>query len=72
MSPSPRWRLIRARTWHLQVLRDVLHCTLPVELVWQGAEEMDAETLSMLQRRFGPLRGYDISAMPYPEHHRQT
>ena len=49
----------------------MLNCTLPVELVWHGANEMDNATLASLQKEFGPIRGYDISQVPYPDHHRK-
>ena len=57
--------------WPPQVLRLTLNCTLPVELVWHGAHEMDRPTLEALQRQFGPLRGYDVTALPYPAHQRR-
>jgi hypothetical protein len=56
----------------VQVLREVLHCKLPVELVWQGPREMDAVTLEEMQKRYGPLRGYNISTVPFPQHHRNV
>jgi hypothetical protein len=53
------------------VLRDELKCTLPVELVWHGPQEMDNGTLAGLRRMFAPLEGYDVTAKPYPKHHRK-
>jgi len=50
----------------VQVLRETLGCSLPVEVAWQGPKEMDNVTLAALQHRFGPLRGFDVQAMPYP------
>lgn len=52
----------------MQVLRETLRCTLPVEVAWQGPHEMDDATLAALQDKFGPLRGFDMQAMPYPAH----
>jgi hypothetical protein len=54
----------------LTVLREHLNVTLPVELAWWGEREMDAPTLRALERRFAPLRGYDLSTLAYPSHHR--
>jgi hypothetical protein len=54
----------------MQMLRQVLHCTLPVEVAWQGAAEMDNITLAALQQQFAPLSGFDVTAMPYPQHMR--
>jgi hypothetical protein len=53
-----------------QVLREVLRCSLPVELVWHTPSEMDAQTLAALAARWGPIRGVDLSATPWPAHHR--
>lgn len=55
----------------VQVLREVLHCQLPVEVAWQGQQEMDNRTMPSLQQCFGPLSGFDVTAMPYPHHHRR-
>jgi hypothetical protein len=57
--------------FHLQVLREVLHCTLPVEVAWQGSKEMTNATLAALQQHFGPLTGFDVMAVPYPKHMRR-
>lgn len=54
----------------MQVLREVLNCTLPVELVWHSAAEMDSQTLTVLQSRWGPIKGVDLSSIPFPAHHR--
>jgi hypothetical protein len=54
-----------------QVLREVLHCRLPVELAWQGSQEMTNDTLAALQQQYGPLSGFDVMAMPYPRHLRR-
>jgi hypothetical protein len=54
------------RCANLQVLRQVLNCSLPVEVAWQGKAEMDNATLAALQQQFGPLTGFDVTAMPYP------
>jgi len=54
----------------LRVLRRRLNCTLPVEVAWHGAAEMDAPTLQALASEFGPLYGFDVSSVPYPGHHR--
>lgn len=54
----------------LQVLREIHNCTLPIELVWHSPSEMDPTTLSVLQAQWGPIRGVDLSQMPWPDHHR--
>ena len=64
-------KLLASAAVTLAVLRRELNCTLPVELVWHGSDEMDARTLAAFEREFAPLRGYDIAAEPYPKHHRQ-
>jgi hypothetical protein len=53
-----------------QVLREVLKCSLPVELVWHTVEEMDAATLAALRQHFGPIVGVNLSGVPWPAHHR--
>jgi hypothetical protein len=55
----------------LQVLREELNCTLPVELVWHGPQEMDTATLAGLKKFFDPLEGYDVTTKPYPKHQRK-
>lgn len=54
-----------------QVLREVVHCTLPVEMAWLGDQEMDDNTLAALQQRFGPLTGFNAQAVAFPSHHRE-
>lgn len=54
----------------VQVLREVLNCTLPVELAWHSPSEMDAATLAALQHLWGPIRGLDLSWLAWPSHHR--
>ncbi len=49
-----------------------MKCTLPVELVWHGPNEMDNVTLAGLAKHFGPLSGYDITTAPYPQHHKRA
>jgi len=63
-------RLLASAVVLLTVLREELNVTLPVELAWWGPGEMDGATLAALERRFPPLRGYDLSTSPYPSHHR--
>lgn len=53
-----------------QVLREVLNCSLPVELVWHATEEMDNATIAALRRRWGPIVGINLDSMPWPSHHR--
>jgi hypothetical protein len=54
----------------LRVLRRHLNCTLPVEVFWHGAGEMDAQTMSDLNSEFGGVTGQDILALPPAPHHR--
>lgn len=54
-----------------KVLRETLHCKLPVEVAWQGSHEMDDAMLAALQKQFGPLSGFDVAAKPYPKHIRR-
>ncbi|WIA33900.1 hypothetical protein OEZ86_006999 [Tetradesmus obliquus] len=56
----------------LKVLRETLHCKLPVEVAWQGGHEMDDAMLKALQKQFGPLSGFDVAAKPYPKHIRRV
>lgn len=61
--------LCRDRPWPCfvsQVLREVWKSTLPVEVVYQGSAEMDAATVTGLQKHFAPLRVYDIQATQHP------
>lgn len=82
-SSSPPWRrgilvvaggrkLLTHLVVQLKVLRETLGCSLPVEVAWQGPKEMDNVTLAALQHRFGPLRGFDVQAMPYPPEMRRV
>ena len=57
-------------THRQQVLRDTHGCTLPVQVAWHSAREMDNATLAALDQRFGPVLGLDVAALPYPAHHR--
>lgn len=50
----------------MQVLREELHCKLPVEVAWMGEGEMPRATFVALQKHFGPLSGFDVRAVPYP------
>jgi hypothetical protein len=65
-------RLLSSAAVQLRVLRRALNCTLPVELVWHSDKEMDKETLAKFQKEFGPLRGYNVAAEPFPRHHRRA
>ncbi|GBF90371.1 hypothetical protein Rsub_02477 [Raphidocelis subcapitata] len=64
-------KLLTSAAVTLAVLRRHLNCSLPVELVWHQAREMDNATLEAFQKEFGPLRGYNIADVPIPAHHRQ-
>jgi hypothetical protein len=64
-------KLLTSAVVTLAVLRRALNCTLPVELVWHSDKEMDRSTLAALAREFGPLRGYNVAAEPFPKHHRR-
>ncbi|KAI8474523.1 MAG: mannosyltransferase putative-domain-containing protein [Monoraphidium minutum] len=64
-------KLLGSAAVTLAVLRRTLNCTLPIELVWHSAAEMDRGTLEAFQKEFGPLRGYDVAAEPFPKHHRR-
>lgn len=55
----------------MQVLREQLNCTLPVEVAWHTKEEMDNATLTALDKQFGPVYGLNLSAIPFPDHHRR-
>jgi hypothetical protein len=55
---------------NMQVLREELKCSLPVELVWHSAHEMDNATLAALRKHFGPIIGISLSSLPWPAHHR--
>jgi hypothetical protein len=68
--PTNQGRCMPQRVSCCIMLRETLCCTLPVEVAWQGPQEMDDRTLAALQDRFGPLRGFDVQAMPYPAHMR--
>lgn len=39
---------------------------LPVEVAWQGAQEMDNRTFDTLRQRYAPLTGFDVFAQPLP------
>uniref|UniRef100_A0A383VV11 Mannosyltransferase putative-domain-containing protein n=1 Tax=Tetradesmus obliquus TaxID=3088 RepID=A0A383VV11_TETOB len=62
--------LISSTIVTLKVLREVLNCSLPVELVWHATEEMDNATIAALRRRWGPIVGINLDSMPWPSHHR--
>lgn len=63
-------RVLTSAVITLHVLRHHLRCQLPIELVWDGPDEMDASTLASLEREFKPLRGYSLAGMKSPAHHR--
>ncbi|GLC38178.1 hypothetical protein PLESTB_001091100 [Pleodorina starrii] len=50
----------------LHLLRNHFHSTLPVEVAWQGPNEMDPVTWTSLERHFAPIRGFDVRASPHP------
>ena len=50
----------------MQVLREHFLSQLPVEVMWQGQEEMDSKTWASIERDFGPIRGIDIRSTPHP------
>ncbi len=70
-NPPGGQKLLTSAVVTLAVLRRALNCTLPIELVWHDEKEMDRKTLAALTREFGPLRGYNVAAAPYPHHHRR-
>ena len=49
-----------------QVLREHHKSTLPVEVMWQGAGEMDNKTWGSINSTFTPIRGVDITTFPHP------
>jgi len=50
----------------LKVLRGLHLSQMPVEVMWQGAAEMDNETWNNIEERFAPIRGVDIQSCPHP------
>ncbi|EFJ43610.1 hypothetical protein VOLCADRAFT_96259 [Volvox carteri f. nagariensis] len=50
----------------LHVVRHHWGCKLPVEVAWQGPEEMDNVTWASLERHFAPIWGFDVRAAPHP------
>ncbi len=54
-----------------QVLREVHNCTLPVQVAWHQAREMDPATLQALDSRFGLVIGLNVTALDYPGHQRR-
>ncbi|GAX76848.1 hypothetical protein CEUSTIGMA_g4294.t1 [Chlamydomonas eustigma] len=50
----------------LKVLRGYHKSKLPVEVMWQSADEMDTKTWQKIQSLFSPIRGIDISTTPHP------
>ncbi|KAG2500723.1 hypothetical protein HYH03_001487 [Edaphochlamys debaryana] len=53
----------------LRTLRHHLGCTIPVQLVWCGKDEMWDGVWSFLEREFAPLMGYDACEHEsIPEH----
>eukprot|EP00879_Flechtneria_rotunda_P023345 GHRR01024695.1.p1 GENE.GHRR01024695.1~~GHRR01024695.1.p1 ORF type:complete len:345 (+),score=119.25 GHRR01024695.1:394-1428(+) len=63
--------LIASTIITLKVLREVHNCSLPIELVWHTADEMDSSTLAAMQSRWGPIIAVNLSNMTWPEHHRK-
>jgi hypothetical protein len=53
----------------LQILRNQLNCTLPVEIAYRNEQEMHPDAITALDAALGPVYGLDLSLAPYPEHH---
>jgi hypothetical protein len=53
----------------LQILRNQLNCTLPVEIAYRNEKEVHPGTIKALDAAVGPVHGLDLSLAPYPEHH---
>ena len=47
----------------MQVLRNTLNCTLPIELVYNGEYEMDAKTCNKFEVRTAHSGSYVISSV---------
>ena len=50
----------------LQVIREHFLSRLPVEVMWQGPQEMDKKTWGSIESMFAPIRGVDITNTPHP------
>lgn len=42
---------------HAQVLRQHFNSSLPVEVAWQGAHELDPASWKEIERRYAPITG---------------
>lgn len=73
--PAGGPRLVTNLLVTLKVLREHHKSQLPVEVMWQGAGEMDDKTWGSINERFLPIRGVDIQKTPHPVpglHHKQV
>ncbi|KAK9818014.1 hypothetical protein WJX72_005712 [[Myrmecia] bisecta] len=55
----------------ISVLREMHRCTLPIEVFYNGAREMDEKTNHYFESRFKNVTLFDLSTAPYPSHHRR-
>ncbi|KAK9833485.1 hypothetical protein WJX84_008284 [Apatococcus fuscideae] len=56
----------------IRVLRDVLHSKLPIQIVFNGDEELDRKNQEYLEKRFKGVTCINAQEVPYPEHHRTS
>lgn len=54
------------------VLRKVLGCSLPIQVVYQGLREMDAWMFGIIREELQGVELLDGSRVPYPDHHRKV
>ncbi|GAX76846.1 hypothetical protein CEUSTIGMA_g4292.t1 [Chlamydomonas eustigma] len=50
----------------LKVLREHHKSSLPVEVMWQGASEMEDLTWSHIESLFSPVKGVNVQKFPHP------
>ena len=64
--PAGGSRLVTNLLVTLKVLREHHKSQIPIEVMWQGAAEMDSKTWDGIKDKFSPIRGVDITKEAHP------
>ena len=64
--PAGGSRLVTNLLVTLKVLREHHKSQIPIEVMWQGPEEMDIKTWASIKEKFAPIRGVDITKEAHP------
>ncbi|KAK9814131.1 hypothetical protein WJX72_001060 [[Myrmecia] bisecta] len=55
----------------IKMLREVHNCTLPIQIIYNGPNEMGPKKIAKFQNAFSDVTCIDGSKVPYPKHHRR-